>query len=114
MSPPALAERLDARFDLLAGAQTSMIARHRTLHDLVAWSHDLLDPDEQRLFARLCVFAGGFGLDAVEAVCAGDELSAARRSSMLLANLVDKSMVQLVDDGPAALPGPRDAARVRP
>ena len=78
MSPQALAERLDQRFDLLAGAQTSMIARHRTLHDLVAWSYDLLDPDEQQLFARLCVFAGGFGLDAAEAVCAGDELSAAR------------------------------------
>jgi hypothetical protein len=96
MSPDALAERLDPRLDLLAGAQTSMIARHRTLDDLVAWSHDLLDADEQQLFARLCVFAGGFGLDAVEAVCAGDDLGGTK-ASVLLANLVDKSMVQLVD-----------------
>ncbi len=96
MSAAALAERLEQGFDLLAGAQTSMIARHRTVQDLVAWSHDLLDPDEQRLFARLCVFAGSFGLDAVEGVCAGEDLSAAELS-MLLANLVDKSMVQLVD-----------------
>ena len=97
MSPAALAERLDKGFDLLAGAQTSMVARHRTVQDLVAWSHDLLDPDEQRLFARLCVFAGSFGLDAAEGVCADDDLGVAE-ASMLLANLVDKSMVQLVDD----------------
>jgi len=96
MSPFALAERLDRGFDLLAGAQTSMIARHRTVRDLVAWSHELLDPDEQRLFARLCVFAGSFGLDAAEGVCAGDDLDASNVST-LLANLVDKSMVQPVD-----------------
>lgn len=97
MSPAALGERLDSRFDLLSGAQTSMIARHRTLTDLVAWSHDLLEPDEQRLFARLCVFAGSFGLDAAEVVCGSDDISTSR-ISMLLANLVDKSMVQLVDE----------------
>ncbi len=97
MSPAALAERLDGEFEILAGSQTSMIARHRTLHDLVAWSHDLLDPDEQRLFGRLGVFAGTFGLDAAEGVCAGEDLSPARVST-LLANLVDKSMVQLVDE----------------
>jgi predicted ATPase/DNA-binding SARP family transcriptional activator len=91
MSPAALAQRLDRRFDLLDGAQTSMIERHRTLHDLVTWSHDLLDEDEQRLFAHLCVFVGSFGLDAVEAVCDSDV-------ALLLANLVDKSMVQLVND----------------
>jgi predicted ATPase/DNA-binding SARP family transcriptional activator len=97
MSPAALAQRLDRRFDLLDGAQTSMIERHRTLHDLVTWSHDLLDENEQHLFARLCVFVGSFGLDAVEAVC--NVVSAdASKTSVLLANLVDKSMVQLVND----------------
>ena len=97
MSPSALAERLDQRFELLGGTQTSLVARHRTLQDLVAWSFDLLDPDEQRLFSRLCAFAGSFGLDAAEGVCGGEDLSASR-VSMLLANLVDKSMVQLVDE----------------
>jgi predicted ATPase/DNA-binding SARP family transcriptional activator len=92
MSPAALAQRLDRRFDLLDGAQTSMIERHRTLHDLVTWSHDLLDEDERRLFARLCVFVGSFGLDAAEAVCDVDN------AAVLLANLVDKSMVQLVNE----------------
>jgi predicted ATPase/DNA-binding SARP family transcriptional activator len=97
MSPAALAERLSKGFDLLSGAQPSMIPRHRTVQDLVEWSHDLLAPDEQRLFARLCVFAGSFGLDAVEEVCAGEDLDISR-VSLLLANLVDKSMVQLADE----------------
>jgi predicted ATPase/DNA-binding SARP family transcriptional activator len=96
MSPSALASRLAQGFDLLAGAQTSMVPRHRTLQDLVTWSYDLLDADEQQLFARLSVFAGAFGLDAVEAVCAGD--GDGREVLTLVANLVDKSMVQLVDE----------------
>ncbi len=97
MSPADLAGRLDQRFELLGGTQTSMVARHRTLQDLVAWSFDLLDAEEQRLFARLCVFAGSFGLDAAEGVCGDEDLSSSR-ISRLLANLVDKSMVQLVDE----------------
>jgi len=97
MGPAALAERLKQGFDLLAGAQTSMIPRHRTVQDLVEWSYDLLGADEQLLFARLCVFAGSFGLDAVEEVCAGQHVSKSG-ASVLLVNLVDKSMVQLVDE----------------
>ncbi len=96
MSPVALAARLDKRLDLLEGAQTSLIERHRTLGDLVTWSHDLLDAREQELFARLCVFAGSFGLDAVETVGTSDGRTAVE-VSRLLANLVDKSMVQIVD-----------------
>jgi len=97
LSPATLAERLNKGFDLLSGAQTSMILRHRTVQDLVKWSHDLLAPDEQQLFARLCVFAGSFGLDAVEEVCADQDLGSSS-VSLLLANLVDKSMVQLIDE----------------
>jgi predicted ATPase/DNA-binding SARP family transcriptional activator len=97
MGPAALAERLREGFDLLAGAQTSMIPRHRTVQDLMEWSYDLLGPDEQLLFARLCVFAGSFGLDAAEEVCAGRDVGKTT-VSLLLANLVDKSMVQLVDE----------------
>jgi predicted ATPase/DNA-binding SARP family transcriptional activator len=97
VGPAALAERLREGFGLLAGAQTSMIPRHRTVQDLVAWSYDLLGSDEQVLFARLCVFAGSFGLDAAEEVCAGRDVGKSR-VSLLLANLVDKSMVQLVDE----------------
>ena len=97
MSPAALAEGLAKGFDLLSGAQASMIPRHRTVQDLVKWSHDLLAPDEQQLFARLCVFAGSFGIDAVEEVGADQDLESSG-VSLLLANLVDKSMVQLIDE----------------
>jgi predicted ATPase len=97
MSPAALAEGLNKGFDLLSGAQASMIPRHRTVQDLVKWSHDLLAPDEQQLFARLCVFAGNFGLDAVKEVCADQDMGSSG-VSLLLANLVDKSMVQLIDE----------------
>ncbi|MGB8196932.1 MAG: BTAD domain-containing putative transcriptional regulator [Acidimicrobiales bacterium] len=97
MGPAALAERLREGFGLLAGAQTSMIERHRTVQDLVEWSYDLLGPDEQLLFSRLCVFAGSFGLDAAEEVCTEQHLGSSN-VSLLLSNLVDKSMVQLVDE----------------
>jgi predicted ATPase/DNA-binding SARP family transcriptional activator len=97
MGPAALAGRLGEGLELLDGAQTSRNPRHRTVQDLVEWSYDLLGPDEQVLFARLCVFAGSFGLDAAEKVCAGPDVGKARAPA-LLANLVDKSMVQLVDE----------------
>jgi predicted ATPase/DNA-binding SARP family transcriptional activator len=96
MSPTALAQRLDQRFELLTAANSSTQPSHRALRDLVSWSHDLLTVDERSLFRRLSVFAGGFDLDAAEYVGALDDLPADRISA-LLADLVDKSMVQLVD-----------------
>ena len=97
MSASALADRIENGFELLSGAHASLPSRHRTVQDLVAWSYELLDPDEQHLFARLSVFSGSFELDAVEGVCA-DRGMGASTVSMLLANLVDKSMVQVTDE----------------
>ena len=97
MSASALADRIEGGFELLSGAQASLPFRHRTVEDLVAWSYDLLDPDEQLLFARLSVFTGSFELDAVEGVCGGRGLSVSM-VAMLLANLVDKSMVQVTEE----------------
>jgi predicted ATPase/DNA-binding SARP family transcriptional activator len=96
MSTSALADRIENGFELLSGAHASLPSRHRTVEDLVAWSYDLLDPGEKRLFARLSVFSGSFELDAVEGVCVERALSPST-VSMLLANLVDKSMVQVTD-----------------
>jgi predicted ATPase/DNA-binding SARP family transcriptional activator len=96
ISPAALAERLGQRFDLLDHAQFTPVERHQTVRDLVGWSFNLLTPDEQTLFARLSVFAGGFGLDSVESICIDDALDA-NAATRLLAALVDKSMVQLTD-----------------
>ena len=92
----ALAARLDQRFSLLAGQRASVDPRHRNLHSLVQWSYELLDPVEQEAFTNLSVFAGGFDLDAADAVC-GTAAVARGGSARVVIDLVDKSMVQVVD-----------------
>jgi predicted ATPase len=73
LSPEALLERIERRFDLLAGGGPDLPARQRTLRATLDWSHQLLAPSEQALFARLSVFAGGATLEAIEAVCRDDD-----------------------------------------
>ncbi|MFN0088700.1 MAG: ATP-binding protein [Acidimicrobiales bacterium] len=82
-----MALRLDERFRLLKGVRRGADPRHRTLHDAISWSYELLSEDERRLFASLAVFAGPFDLSAAEAVCgAGDVLD-------LLTRLTERSML---------------------
>lgn len=85
-----IAARLDDRFRLLTLAPRTAEARHQTLRATVAWSHDLLDLTQQRLFRRLAVFQGGWTLAAAEAV-AGPDLDAEVLD--LLGHLVDRSLV---------------------
>ncbi len=92
MSPDDLVARLDRRFAVLAGGPRHEAGRHRTLQSVVAWSYDLLEVEEARLFDRLSVFAGRFSLDAAEAVC-GDTDLPTEAVAGLLGELVDKSMV---------------------
>ncbi|MDF5757977.1 LuxR C-terminal-related transcriptional regulator [Spongiactinospora sp. TRM90649] len=87
--------RLDTRFLLLGGGRTTL-PRHQTLKTTIDWSHELCGPDERVLWARLAVFAGEFGLDAVEEVCAGGDLPAERIMDALI-SLVDQSVVLRVD-----------------
>ncbi|MDQ3875521.1 MAG: tetratricopeptide repeat protein, partial [Actinomycetota bacterium] len=92
LTPQALVPRLGRGLKLLTGGARDLPARQRTMHAAVEWSHALLDPSEQRLFARLSVFAGGCTLDAAEAVCEGAE----ERSGDVLdgvASLVEKSLL---------------------
>ncbi|GAA5118926.1 ATP-binding protein [Pseudonocardia adelaidensis] len=91
---PSLADRLCRRLDLLSGGRRTAAARHRTLRAVVDWSHELLTPDEARLFRRLAVFPGSFPLDRVESVCADESLPAAAVAG-LLARLVEQSVVQV-------------------
>jgi predicted ATPase/DNA-binding XRE family transcriptional regulator len=64
-----IAERLDDRFRLLTSGDRTALPRQRTLRAALDWSWDLLEPVEQRVLARLAVFAGGCSLAAAQAVC---------------------------------------------
>ena len=70
LTPRTVAVRLAAGFGLLSGGSRHVPGRHQTMRHTVAWSYALLTPEEQRLFVRLAVFAGGCTLSAAEAVCA--------------------------------------------
>ncbi len=94
----AIAARLDRRFRLLTGGTRTALSRHQTLRAAMDWSYDLLAESERALLRRLSVFAGGFGLEAAQAVGAGeqtDEMDVLE----LLGYLVDKSMVLLEKHG---------------
>jgi len=87
-----IADRLDDRFGLLTAGSRIALPRHQTLLAALDWSHELLSVGERVLLRRLSVFAGGFTLGAVEAVCSGDEV--ARPVVLdLLARLVMRSLV---------------------
>ncbi len=97
LSLAEIAGRLAGRFGLLAGSGAGP-ARQQTLAASVEWSYQLLPEAERVLFGRLAVFAGGWALDAAEQVCGGPPL-ATEQVAVLLAALVDKSLVQ-VDQAP--------------
>jgi predicted ATPase/class 3 adenylate cyclase len=67
-SPQTLLARLERRLPLLTGGARDLPARQQTLRDAIQWSYDLLSEAEQALFRRLAVFAGGFTLEAAEAI----------------------------------------------
>jgi predicted ATPase/DNA-binding CsgD family transcriptional regulator len=97
LAPKEILTGLEDRFRLLTGGARSVLPRQQTLEASVAWSHDLLSEAERALFRRLAVFAGGFTLSGVEAVCAGNGVE---RFAVLdlLDQLVAKSLVVVDDD----------------
>jgi predicted ATPase/DNA-binding SARP family transcriptional activator len=95
-----LAARLGDRFRLLAGGGRTADSRQRTLRATVDWSWDLLEEPDRRLFRRLAVFAGGFTVEAAEAVCAGDGIEPAGVLDGLL-RLVDRSLLVAAGGQPA-------------
>jgi len=98
LSPEVLLERLDQRLSLLTGGARDLPERQRTLRRTMEWSHDLLQAEERRLFARLATFAGGWSLETAEAVC-GPGLGLAIVDG--LGALVDHSMVRSMQAGDA-------------
>jgi predicted ATPase/DNA-binding SARP family transcriptional activator len=92
LSPEAMSRRLDQALDLLVGGGHDLPDRQRTLRATLEWSHGLLSEEERKLFARFGVFAGGWTLEAAEAVCGEDGLDVFHT----LASLVDESLVRRV------------------
>jgi predicted ATPase len=89
LSPAQILERLSQRLDLLKGGRDAE-ARQQTLRAAIEWSYDLLSPEEQRLFRRLSVFAGGCILEAAEQVAEADLDT--------LQSLVDKSLLRRAEE----------------
>jgi predicted ATPase/DNA-binding CsgD family transcriptional regulator len=92
LSVEQIVDRLADRFDLLTGGSRAALPRHQTLRTTIEWSHELLERDERALLRRLCVFAGRFTLEDVEAVCAADDMPTVHVLSVL-SSLIDKSLV---------------------
>ena len=98
LSCEQIATRLNNQFRLLTGGARNALPRHQTLRAAVDWSYELLSDDERTLFARLSVFAGGFSLEAAEAICCGDGCGDEEILD-LLTSLVDKSLVVVEERG---------------
>jgi predicted ATPase/DNA-binding CsgD family transcriptional regulator len=90
LPPAALLERLNERLLDLGGGLRDAPDRQQTIRNTIAWSYDLLAPEEQALFVRLGVFAGGWTIEAAESVSGPD------RGDVLgtVARLIDRSLVQ--------------------
>ena len=97
MTVEEIASRLHDRFSLLTSGNRTALPRQQTLRAAIDWSHDLLTEPERILFRRLSIFAGGFKLDATEAVCGFRELEQSEVLD-LLGRLVDKSLVDVETD----------------
>ena len=91
LSPEALLERLGHALDVLGTGPLDVHKRQQTLRATIAWSHNLLSSEEQRLFRRLSVFFGGFTLADIEQVCGEDGEDVVTQVEAL----VDKALVRV-------------------
>jgi predicted ATPase/DNA-binding CsgD family transcriptional regulator len=95
LTPQMLLARLDRRLALLTSATPDAAPRQQTLRNTIAWSFDLLTPQQQRVFRRLAVFAGGWTLEAADAVVQADGEALDVLES--LTTLVDQHLVVRID-----------------
>ena len=93
LHPQALLARLGHRLPLLTGGAQNMPLRQQTLHNTIAWSYNLLDAGEQRLFRRLSVFVDGCTLEAIEFLCNALDNGAAHVLDGV-ESLMNKSLLQ--------------------
>ena len=92
LTPAQILSRLARSLELLTAGARTLPDRQRTLRGAIAWSHDLLEPAERRLFARLSVFAGGWTLESAEAVADPAELGLGVLDGVT--SLVNQSLVR--------------------
>ena len=92
MSPQSLLSHLSGQFVLSADGMRAEHDRQKTLNNAIRWSYNLLSEEEQKVFAQLSVFVGGFTLEAMEAVAAEGDISKSQVTN-LLGQLVNKSLV---------------------
>ncbi len=99
LPPQALLARLSKSLQVLTGGAQTLPVRQQTLRNTIQWSYDLLDAQEQRLFRRLSVFAGGWTLDAAEAVVNAVQEANSTVLSVLdgVASLLDKSLLLQIE-----------------
>ena len=97
LSATQLAQRLNARFELLTGGSRTAVPRHQTLRAVVDWSWDLLSEPEQVLARRLAIFPGGVALTAAERVCQDSTLPAETILPAIF-GLVEKSFLIVAGD----------------
>jgi predicted ATPase/DNA-binding CsgD family transcriptional regulator len=111
-APAQLLANLDRRFDLLTAGARAAAPRHRTLEAALDWSYETLDDDERTLFARLAVFEGTFGYEAVEAVAGAAPLDRAA-IIRVFPRLLDKSLVSAQRGDAGAVGGALAGLRYR-
>ena len=92
LSVGQISERLEGSLELLSHGGRTATQRQQTLKGTLDWSYDLLPEAERVLFKKLSVFAGGWTLEAAEAVGSGDSVEC-EDVLELLSGLVDKSLV---------------------
>jgi predicted ATPase len=103
LGPHALVRRLDQALDIASTSRLGPV-RQKTLRDTIAWSYDLLEPEQKAFFRRLGVFAGGADLDAVAALVSVPTLGAIETDPLdLVGDLADASLL-MVPEGPGGEP----------
>ncbi len=95
MSPERLSQALDKRFKVLTGGSADLLNHQKSLRALIAWSYDLLDESEKKLWRRLAIFTDGCGIESAQQVCDPDD---EYLIEVDIEALVDKSLVNIQID----------------
>ena len=93
LSPTEILKRMEKRLQFLSSGSSEAPMRQRTLRATIAWSHDLLDENEKKLFRRLSAFVGSFDVEAVESVC-NSKRDLHGNILDVLTRLVERSVIQ--------------------